>query len=78
MIKKIFSLLLGLISYPIVSRIFEITSKSISLNQGTTMIVFLVIFSLITLGIFFILRKIFGLLFFIGLIIGIIITYKFF
>lgn len=78
MIKKIISLLLGLISYPLVSRIFETTSKNVSGNEGTVMIIFLIVFSLITLGIFYVLKKIFGLLFFIGVIIGIILAFKFF
>ena len=76
MIVKIFSLLLGLITYPLTRKIFDLTLKNVPVNEKAVMIVFLLVFSLMALGIYFILKKIFGFFYFIGLVIGIILTYK--
>ena len=72
MLTKIFSFMLGLITYPLIKRIFEISTLSMPEYSGTIMIVFLIVFSLMALGVFFILRKIFGIFYFLGLVVGII------
>ena len=75
MIKSIFSLILGLIAIPLTVNIFKILSINLE-NGGFVLITFFFIFTLISLGIYFILRKIFGILFFIGIIFSLILMYK--